>query len=221
MDVKPWHKFETTRFLSLMQSHSNKRIGMWWRVYCTLSNSKTPWEKTGNIEMWARIIAENVPETRRFINYIIDHIPDMSVSSQLGTGNEKTFTIKDVYHHDLEDITVLQRNLTKKQTRTKLADNRIRLKNMITEAYHPAKRNMDVNLAGAQFLKIMRDASRDQKLQDDKIVMENSKVDEILEAIEIKSKTPEWAGGHEFLETLGVFLQSRSWENMERRHDAK
>ena len=216
MDTKPFQRFEPARFLSIMHQHSNKIIGMWFRVWCTLSLSKTRWTFKGDLDAWCRVLGENKAETRKFINYSKDHIPDLLVLSEFSQKEAATFTMIDEYYSIKEDIAETRRVRARKFTRSDLIKNRAEIKAEILKAYHPKKINIQPSMFENNFVQVMRDASRDLITSDHKIEKEREQLAVILNHIKFLETTDEWDEDGRFLLGLGRYFQSRQWEYDER-----
>lgn len=212
MDTKPFQRFEPTRFLSIMQQHSNKIIGMWFRVWCTLSLSKTRWTFKGDLDAWCRILGENKAEARMFINYAKDNISDLVVISEYSQKDGSVITMIDEYYSMQEEISATKRERARKFTRSDLVQNRARIKAEVLGAYHPKKINIQPSMFENNFLQVMRDASRDQISSDMKILKEDEKLTVIITHIEFLKTTDEWDKEGRFLLGLGRYFQSRQWE---------
>jgi CRISPR/Cas system CSM-associated protein Csm3 (group 7 of RAMP superfamily) len=211
MDTKPWHKFESARFLSIMHSHPNEIIGMWFRVWATLSNAKERWTKTGDTEMWSKIIGENEAKTKRFINYMILHINDMKVVIESSAYKKPVYTICDEYHQ-LRDQAVLVRKMnSKKYLRSDVTINRKALKEQVLSEYHPDKIDTRRTLFNNNFVRLMRNASRDFTSSEEKIDAEYKEASKILDYLKWLKTTDIWLEPSRIY-GIARFIQAEVWE---------
>jgi hypothetical protein len=210
MDSRPWEKFEATKYLALMQEHPNDIIGKWFRVWCTLANSKTRWVKTGTIETWGRIIGEDIRTTKRFINYASMNISNIEITTAIGKEGA-IITITEVYYKMIDKSLRVRGRNAAKYKKSDITSNREELKNKVINEYH-FNRRKQLPTFNKEFNKIMAETNRPYNTNEQKIDAENAKCEEIITYIKWLSTTPEWKGEGTFILGIGNMIKDRPWE---------
>lgn len=211
MDTRPWEKFESTKYLALMQSHPNNIVGQWFRVWCTLASSKTRWTKTGDMETWCRILGENERLTKRFITYASMNISNLRITTK-NSSQGRMVTITEDYYKAVDKDIQLKKKGKAKYSKTDVSNHRTKLKGRVINAYHPNKRTKQLDTFNKEFNKVMAEANRIFNTNEQKIEAEIIKCEEILMHIKWLSTTPEWDGEGTFVLGIGNFMQNRAWE---------
>ena len=211
MESRPWHKFHSSKMLSLMQEHPNDIIGMWFRLWCVMSNSKIRWVKTGGLDVFSRIIAENETTTRTFMNYMIDHFVDMDVTIKVNQQRQTIYTVVDKMHQELEESFDLKRMKSTRFKKSDLTLNRKKMMQDIFDAYHPSRIHLQRTRFKRVFLRVMRESSKTCVITEDKIVAETRLLQRILEYIEKIKKQDTWENP-KFIPGLATFIENEGWK---------
>ena len=213
MDTLPWQKMYINRAISLLQEHSNKQAGMWFKLWCTLSNSKTRWTKETTLDVWSRILGEDKHTTRKFMTYLQDKFQDMKVISSLNGSNEPMFKVVDEYYKLVSSESEAKAKKSRRfKTDSLLHQNRLKMFKEIQDSYHPNRNTCQVTTAKNEFFRVMRDTSRTQTDSRKKILMEKETTKKILSYVSWLSTTEEWEDEGVFVQGFGNFMKGRPWE---------
>jgi hypothetical protein len=206
MKILPWHKFYTDKFMATMHKFPNHIIGKWMRVFCTMADSKDRWFFSGRLEDWSRILGENHVETRKFINYVLDHFINVRVEMKV-VDSVNIYSMTDLFYkfkyrsEELDPSKILNGSINY---------HRDKKRKEILEAYHPAKLAGKNDRFKKEFMRLMREASRGVKSIQDRVSLELDLANEILEHIRYLSTTPEWKKPEKLL-SLRDYILKRPW----------
>lgn len=189
-----------------MHRFPNHILGKWMRVFCTMAESKDQWALSGYIEDWARIIGENVTETRKFINYVIDNFPSVRVELKV-IDNRNYYTMMELFYRARNKISEVNAD---ERFRNSININRVQKMNEILASYHPAKLEGRNSRFKKEFLALMREASRGVRGRLDRTLIERDLANEILKHIEFLSQSPEWKTPSKLL-SLKDYIMLRGW----------
>ena len=205
-----WSKFYISRFVTHMKEHDNKTVGIWIRMWCYLAHNE--WEKEASLEVWSKIVEEDIRGTKEFMNKAMASIPGVIVTVSLGEGKQPIYRVTDEWYKREYSKRSSASIRQERYRKSALVQSRLDNMNKILRAYHPKRRTCQVATAKKELQKILKEDSRNEKTSQTKINKETEKTNQIINYIKEFSKNKEWDEDGQHVPGIGKFLQARGWE---------
>lgn len=100
-----------------------------------------------------------------------------------------------------------------KQKNRKITDIRLDLFKDLQKNYHPERAWIQITTARAGYMRLLKESSSDYNKIVDKITVEKTYHDNVVNHIGTMKKTPQWLNGGTYLPGIGNLIASSPWKN--------